>query len=229
MFPATGPKSDVLRKSAISVVIVDDHVIVSESLAAILDHSPLVEVIGIAKDLRESLELMSIREPDVLLVDVNMPDRSGFELVRELRRKHSKYKTLFLTGYPSATNVELAVRSGANGLILKNCSISFLVSAIHAISSGERVFDPDLKDVVEFDESGEVKLREPSSFLNLTERQVEIVRELAKGHSVKQIAQRLHLSPKTVDNHKYRIMKILNIHDRVELARIAIREGLLEP
>jgi DNA-binding NarL/FixJ family response regulator len=214
----------------VRALLVDDHAMVAESIARMLNASEGVHVAGIATSPDEALRLTQAENPDVVVMDIQIPERSGFDIAADLLRKHPDLRVLFMTGYISDLHVHLAVQFQSGGLVLKNSSMSFLCDAVQRVAAGEEVFCSEAADRIEQDpQTGQWTCKDKPVLAVLTPRQLEVLRLLALGQSVREIARRLHLSEKAVESHKYRMMKQLDIHDRVELARLAIREGLVQP
>ncbi|SFI24232.1 response regulator [Planctomicrobium piriforme] len=211
--------------AGIRVVIVDDHRLVAESLARMLGIADDLHVVGIANNGTEAVEMARSAVPDLILMDIQLPDRSGFDIAADITRRMKFVKVLFLTGSVAELHIEMTLKSKASGLLRKNVSTAFLIEAIRRVMTGEQVFDFDTAQIVKRNADGETATRLGA----LSLRRLEVARRLALGQSIKDIAEQLHLSEKAVDSHKYRIMKQLDVHDRVELALLAVREGLVQP
>lgn len=208
----------------------DDHAMVAESIARMLDSAEGIHVVGIATSPDEALQLTQAESPDVVVMDIQIPERSGFDIAADLLQRHRHLRILFMTGAISDLHVHLAVQFQSGGLVLKSSPMSFLQGAVRRVAAGDEVYCSDAASRVERDpETGRLQCKGEPALAALTPRQLEVLRLLALGQSVKEIARRLYLSEKAVESHKYRMMKQLNIHDRVELARLAIREGLVQP
>jgi len=189
-----------------------------------------MEVVCTATTAEDGLRQMLESRPDVILLDVDLPGRGAFDLAAEIRSTFNSAKLIFLTGFSSDVLVDQALRLRASGYLMKIEPIHFLLDAIRAVAAGELRFSREIEDRITFDTvTKRYILHTAHPMSELTFRQMEVLRHLAKGESVKEVARLMHLSQKSVDSHKYRIMHKLGIHDRVELARFAIREGLLLP
>jgi len=216
--------------SPIHVLLVDDHEMVLESLTACFEQHPSIRVVGAAQSSDELVEVAREKKPQVVVMDLNLPGRGAFDAVSDLRAELPGIRVLFLSGFLADVFVTQALRLRVGGYLLKGASVKSLVNAIHQVSAGETVYGPEVQDRIMFDpETRRYVSRNESDLSSLTGRQLEVLRHLARGESVKDIAQQMYLSQKSVDSHKYRIMNKLGIHDRVELARFAIREGLMIP
>lgn len=212
------------------IVIVDDHNLVLESLARRIGDEADMQVVGTAVTGEEGLRLIQEHNPDIAILDVDLPGRSAFDIAGDLAAKKSSVKVLFLSGHVSDVFVEQSVRVKSFGYLLKGEPASTLIAAIRQIAAGDTVFSREVSDRLVYDpRQQQYVIRSESPISSLTNRQLEVLRHLARGSSVKEVAKTMRLSEKSVDSHKYRIMHKLGIHDRVELARFAIREGLTLP
>lgn len=214
----------------IKVVIVDDHAMLVDSLVSRFQKDSGIDVVGTATDADHGLALILETEPDVVILDVELPGRGSFDIGKEISSQLKNTKIFFLTGYLSDIFIELALKVNAVGYLLKGEPIEFLIHAIKKISRGEYCFSQSVQERLVFDHTeNRYSIRSESMLGSLTSRQIEVLRHLARGMSVKEVARSMHLSEKSIDSHKYRIMHKLGIHDRVELARYSIREGLTQP
>ncbi len=219
-----------MQEGRIRVLLIDDHTMVLESLSARLGLDPRIEVVGTAENCDDGFRLALDQKPNVILLDVQLPGRGSFDLAEDLRSRLPATKLIFVTGYLTDVYLAQALRLRAAGYLLKGEPVQNLANAIVRAMGGEASYSPDVLDRLKLDPATKhYVLKEETSLCTLTGRQVEVLRHLARGESVKEIARLMHLSHKSVDSHKYRIMNKLSIHDRVELARFAIREGLLTP
>ncbi len=214
----------------IRVVLIDDHAMVLESLSARLSINPQIQVVGTANDCDEGFRVVLEHKPEVVILDVNLPGRGAFDLAEDLASRRPDTRLIFVTGYLADIYLEQALKLNAYGYLLKGEPIHILADAILKTRAGEKSFSADVLARLNFDSTTKTYSIKARSLLSmLTGRQLEVLKHLARGESVKEIAKLMHLSQKSVDSHKYRIMNKLGIHDRVELARFAIREGLSDP
>lgn len=214
----------------IRVALLDDHLLLLDAVAERINSHPQMEVVVKATNADEGLRGILETRPDVAVLDVELPGRGVFEMAGEVRARQKNTKILFLTGYCSDVFIEHALRAKAHGYLIKGEPIEFLLDSILRVASGEKCFSQQVANRMDFDESrNRHTLRSDTPLSNLTSRQLEVLRHLARGESVKEVAKSMHLSQKSVDSHKYRIMHKLGIHDRVKLACYAIREGLSLP
>ena len=213
--------------SRVKVLLVDDHQMIVESFSALLQLDERFEVVGSAFSAEEGAELVEQLRPDVAVFDVDFPGRDSFDVVPHLAKNSPTTNVLFLTGHLSDIFVSQAIRIGARGYLLKEEPATVVRDSIFRVARGEFAFsDPVRERLVWNEDSQSYEVRTDSMLCGLSIQQLAILRHLARGESVKQIAALLDRSEKSIDSHKYRIMHRLGIHDRVELARYAIREGL---
>lgn len=219
------------ERGCLRIVLIDDHQMVLDALAARISRDSSFEVVGTATRADEGLRVVLDARPDIVVLDVEVPGRGAFDVAAEISSKLKNVKLVFLTGYLSDVRIAQAVRLKASGYLLKGESVAFLLEALRRIGQGEVCYSAEVARRITRNGAGPhgpvTQYHSPLS--GLTSRQLEVLRFLARGRSVKEVAREMHLSEKSVDSHKYRIMHKLNIHDRVELARFAIREGLTTP
>ncbi|MEW6046079.1 MAG: response regulator transcription factor [Bacillota bacterium] len=211
----------------IRVVVADDHTIVREGLVMILRSAPDIDVVGEASDAEQAIAMVEKLQPHVVLMDISMPGISGLEAIRHIRRNFPQVKVIALTIHETEDYIVHALRAGVHGYLVKRAAAQELLSAIRAVIRGESYLHPAIVKVVlnDYLQRLEHGQEEPV----LTEREREIVRLIAEGYKNREIAQRLNISLKTVETHRANIMQKLNISDRVQLVRFAIRTRLIEP
>jgi DNA-binding NarL/FixJ family response regulator len=206
------------------VLIADDHKMVVDGLSSIL--VPEFDVVGTAEDGLALLTAMQNLRPDVIVVDISMPLLNGIEAVRKIRKEDSHVKVIFLTMHPDVTYAIRAFDAGASGYVLKHSASSELITAIREALNGRSYVTPMIAG--ELLESYQKRSCPKSEKIKkLTARQREILQLLAEGCAIKEIANILNISPRTVEFHKYSLMERLNIKTDSELIRYAIREGVV--
>jgi len=217
----------MMRK--IRVLIADDHAVLREGLHALLNMYDDVEVVAEAADGLEALEKTMELQPDVVLMDIAMPRLGGLEATLEMRQRRLPAKVLVLTQYDNKEYVFQMLKAGAAGYILKKAAGTELVSAIRAVHGGESFLYPSAAKAVVDRYLGKGEENEEERRLDeLSDREKEVLKLLAEGRSNRDIAELLCLSVKTIMSHRASIMEKLDIHNRTELVKFAIRAGLID-
>lgn len=210
------------------ILLVDDHILLREALklqlSSIADNVEIHE----ADHGGEAFDLFERYSPELTLLDVDLPDGHAFPLVERMRRLRPGCRVLFLTGYDYDEFIEHAIRVGVHGYVLKSDGVASLLDAIRIVRDGGHYFSDRIARRLEF-LNGKPRLTRPRSeaLARLTQRERELLACLGRGASLKEAAAMMQVSYKTADNQKANLMRKLDIHDRVELARFAIREGLI--
>lgn len=213
----------------INIVLVDDHTLVRQGIRMILEQEPDLQIVGEAGDGKEAVRKVSELNPDLVLLDYAMPGPPGGDVVAQIKRANPRTKISILSMHQDDEYVINAIRTGADGYILKDTAAPELVSAIRSILKGGFYLSPSISKILVRGYQGKKMPKFPKSpYENLTRREREILKLLAEGYSVKEISAHLKLSIKTVDAHKNNLMKKLDIHDRTHLVRYAIRRKLVE-
>ncbi len=225
-----------LAPEKITIIVIEDHAVVREGLTAMINTQIDMEVVGACGDPVTGLELISEKAPSIVITDISMPEGTPFEMVKSAKEKLPDLKVIFLTAFSTDGNLEKALRSGGEGFVSKSEPIQNIIEGIREVHSGGSFFSNDIRDRI-------VKGNRPQSQNQgsgaqdaltvklelLSEREIEVLCCVARGLSARQIAGALHISAKTVERHKSNIMAKLSIHTQVDLARFAIREGLVAP
>lgn len=205
------------------VLLADDHRIVLEGLKNLLE--PEFELVGTVTDGRALVNEALKLNPDVIVVDISMPLLNGIEAVRQIRKTEERIKVVFLTMHPDASYAAMAFDAGASGYVLKNSASRELITAIGEAMKGRTYVTPmiagELLQTYKKSRPGEKKYKK-----KLTHRQEEILQLLAEGLSAKEIADRLSISPRTVETHKYNMLQELNLNTTADLIKFAIKHGL---
>jgi DNA-binding NarL/FixJ family response regulator len=205
------------------ILLADDHRIVTEGLKGLLE--PEFELVGTVEDGRALLAAAGTLRPDVIVADISMPLLNGIDSVRQIKKAHKEIKVVFLTMHPDVTYAFSAFEAGASGYVLKHSAPTELVTAIRDALNGKTFVTPKLADAVKQHANERAQKRE--EFTRLTQRQREILQLVAEGKSAKEIAIVLNISSRTVEFHKYRIMKDLGIQSAAELVHYAVRHGII--
>lgn len=218
------------RNGTIRVLLVDDHSLVREGVGSMLEREPDFEIAGLGQDADEAISQAIATRPDVVVMDIDMPGLSCFEAIQIIRSRVPEVRFLLVTAYVHDEHIEQALRVKASGFISKTEGIQALAQAVRDVAAGKVHFSPELMHRLVF-EGDTISLDKPpkSRLSTLTPRERELLRVLARGLSLKEAARVMGVSYKTADKQKATLMAKLDIHNRVELARFAIREGLVEP
>ena len=212
----------------IRVLVVDDHTIVRDGICALLRLAGDIEVVGEAADGREALEMVRKFMPDVVLMDIAMPIMDGLEATRHIRKEFPRVKVLVLTQYDDKEHVFWAIEAGASGFISKTAASSELVSGIRSVYRGDSFLSPSAARILVEDYQLETSIRkEQDPYKQLTDREREILKLLAEGYTTRKIADMLVISVKTVEGHKTNLMSKLDIHNRTDLIKYALRKGII--
>ncbi len=209
---------------AIKILLVDDHTIVRQGLNLIISAQPDLEVVGEAANGREAVELAGKLHPDMVLMDVAMPELNGIEATRRLVSSNNRVKVLVLSMHKEAVYVREILKAGARGYILKDAIDTELLNAIRSIAKGDGYISPAVSGALLNDYRKDVT--DPVDLLSSRER--EVLQLIAEGKTNKEIATKLNLSVYTVDSHRGKIMEKLNLHSTGELVRFAIKHGLAD-
>lgn len=208
----------------IQVVIVDDHVMVREGIKQLLEMDGDIKVIGEAGDGEEGIKIIEKTDPDVILLDVNMPKMNGLEMLQKLKKTGIPRKVLILTIHNEVEYLLKAVEIGVNGYVLKDSELAVLRKAIFSVHHGENYIQPSLAPLLM------KRMQENTSEVaeGLTKREMEVLKLIAEGMYNKEIAEKLMISEKTVKNHVSNIFRKINVSDRTQAAVYAIKNGYVE-
>lgn len=209
----------------VRVMIVDDHPVVRRGLRAFLETQPGMEVVGEASDGREALRGLATGEPDLVLLDLHLPDASGSDLIPQMRKWNPKLKVLVLTGFAARHEVIPAIRAGADGYLLKDADPDELADAIRELADGRTVYAQEAAAAL----SAYVSGGDPSEALStLTAREREVLAGLGQGWSNARLAEELFVSEKTVKTHVSAVLRKLGLNDRTQAALLAVKSGLVD-
>ncbi len=219
-------KEELKSTNPIRVVLADDHALVRAGIRALLERIRGVEVLAEAGDGQEALRLIKELHPDIILLDIAMPVLSGLDVLRETTANFPELRVIILTVHETEEYAMYALRSGAAGFVPKSAASAELEVALKRVAHGERYLSPEIsKHAVANQYSG---ASVSSQLVELTPRQREVLKMIAKGHSTKDIARTLEISAKTVETHRAQLMERLQIFDVAGLVRFAIRTGLIK-
>jgi two-component system response regulator NreC len=209
------------------VLIADDHAIVRTGLRTLLQAEPSMELVGEATGGYEAIELVEEKMPDVLLLDISMPDLDGISVVKQIKPLIPNLHILILTIHEDPALLREAIRAGASGYILKRAAESELISAINIIMRGDMYIDPAMvRDLIE--ETVSPTKQEDENIESLTPRETEVLTHIVQGYTNRQIGEELNISVRTVEGHRANLSGKLGLQSRVDLVRYAREHGLID-
>ncbi len=205
------------------IILCDDHAIFRKGLRATLETEASIDIVAEAENGLECLDFVSVYQPDVVFLDINMPEMDGIECLKHIREKHPQTKVIALTQYDEKRFVKQMLKFGANGYVLKSTSRKEMLTAIHRVMSGKTY----LAEEAESQMLGLEVENEPNKlFPQLSEREKQIIKLLCNEFSTKQIAEEIHLSTHTVESHRSNIFKKLGVSNIAGLVRWAVNNGM---
>ena len=214
-----------------TILIVDDHPLFREGLKSLIARNPKFEVIAEAGNGREGLRMSKELKPDLVIMDISLPDKTGIDLTRSIRSLLPETRVMIVSMHSKIDYITEAFQAGATGYVVKESATDRLMQALETVSKGEYFLDSSLSHKVvsrlmQFPEK-EAKITD-ARYETLTGREQQVMRLLAEGFSAKEIAKKLFISPKTVENHRANIMNKLDLHSNMELVRYAAKLGLID-
>ncbi|HEX2916832.1 MAG TPA: response regulator transcription factor [Chloroflexia bacterium] len=219
-----------ITERVIRVLLADDHTILRQGIRMLLEAQPDIEVVGEATNGREAVEQARLLHPLVILMDISMPELNGLEATRLIKHEFPETQIVILTMHENEEYLVKILQAGATGYVLKQAADRELIEAVRIASRGDTYLYPRIARRLVTDYLRRVEAGEnEAAYDSLTARERETLKLIAEGHTNKEIAEKLTLSVKTVENHRYSLMNKLNAHDRGELIKFAIRVGLIQP
>ena len=211
----------------IRVLVVDDHTIVRDGICALLALAGDIEVVGEAANGSEALKMVKELEPNVVLMDIAMPIMDGLEATRRIRKEFPRTRVLVLTQYDDKEYVFPVIEAGASGFISKVAASSELTAGIRSVYHGDSYLSPSVTKLLveEYQHGGRRVSHDP--YEQLTNRERDVFKLVAEGHTTQEIADILKVSSKTVEGHKTNLMAKLGVHNRIELVKYALRKGII--
>jgi DNA-binding NarL/FixJ family response regulator len=214
--------------NSIRVLIADDHAILRDGVRALLALSEDITVVGEAANGQQAVELARTLGPDVILMDIAMPGLGGLEATIEIRKDNPQAKILVLTQYEDREYIRRFLKAGVSGYVLKKAAGAELTTAIRAVSRGGLVLDPDVAREAMREQVGPATSGQAADpYEALTDREKQVLKLVAEGHSNKEVAELLDISVKTAMSHREHIMQKLDLHSRTDLIRFAIQQGVI--
>ncbi|MDF1811249.1 MAG: response regulator transcription factor [Verrucomicrobiales bacterium] len=216
--------------NSITIILADDHTIVREGLRSLLKSESDIKIIGEAEDGRSTVEMTAKLRPDVVVMDIAMPQLNGIEATRQILQKLPKTKILILSAHSDDAYVEKIMALGAKGYLIKQSASHVLADSIRGVYRGEECFSPAIYQRLDHHDSKVPKGDHPAKkdASHLSPREAEVLQLIAEGNANKQSADILHISIKTIEKHRQSLMDKLNIHDIAGLTRYAIDAGIIE-
>lgn len=211
---------------AIKILLADDHQIIRDGLASLLEQQKDMQVVGQAEDGRQALRMALDLMPDIVVMDISMPNLNGIEATAQLRKDCPGTRVVALSMHSDKRFVAGMLKAGARGYLLKNSAFNELVQAVHTVMSGETYLTPKIAAVVINDYIQSNRGEKAAGLEALSSRERETLQLLAEGKTTKQIAGELFISVKTVETHRQNVMKKLGIFNMADLVKFAVREGL---
>lgn len=211
----------------IRILLVDDHMVVRLGLRALIDSEPDMTVVGEAANGVEAIAQTTALQPDVIVMDISMPEMDGLEATRRIRADFPQIQILILTVHAQERYLFPVLKAGGAGYVLKSTVDIELLDAIRTVAQGSAFLYPSATRMLLEDYLGQLQHGSQDAYENLSEREREVLTFLALGHTAKEVAEKLSLSPKTVETYRTRIMEKLNLHSRADLVRYALARGLL--
>lgn len=212
----------------VRVLLADDHTVMRAGLRSLLERQPHFEVVGEAEDGRQTVELAASLSPDVVVMDIGMPNLNGIEATRQIVAKQPTTSVVILSMHSDEAYVMRAMKAGARAYLLKDSAEADLIRAIQSVSQGKSFFSPKISRILAEDYVRLLKQKGvEDSYELLTSREREILQLLAEGKSNKEVATLLNLSLYTVETHRSRILQKLNLHSSAELVLYAVRKGII--
>ncbi len=210
----------------INVLLVDDHELVRTGIKRILDDVRGIKVVGTSETGEEAIQFCRSNDPDVVLMDMNMPGIGGLEATKRILRNNPDTKVIVLTVHCEDPFPAKVIQIGAHGYLTKSAGTEEMINAIRAVSCGQRYITPEIAQQIALNQFSKEQNENP--FGRLTERELQIMMMITKGERVQDVAEQLNLSAKTVNSYRYRMFSKLGVSGDVELVHLAVRHGILD-
>jgi two-component system, NarL family, response regulator NreC len=214
---------------SIKIILADDHAMLRHGLSKSFQNEKDMEIVAQAKDGRTTVELAKELSPNIVIMDIGMPDLNGIEATRQIVKENPKVKVVALSMHSSKNFIIEMFKAGASGYLLKDCEFDELVNAVRLVMSNKKYISPAISDVVVDNYMQQSDNAKGTVYSILSQREREVLQLLTEGKATKQIAKRLHISAKTVEVHRLNLMGKLKIDSIAQLTKYAIQEGLTQP
>ena len=212
----------------IRVLVVDDHAIIREGLRVMLGNQPDMEVVGVAANGREAIQLVDKQDPDIAVIDLSMPELNGVEAIQQMMPRHPHLRVVVLSIHETKPYVYRALKAGAKGYLVKETAGLEVVDAVRAVQRGERYLSQSISDLLTTESFQKLEsLIDVSPLEALSPREREVLQLVAEGKTSQEIAERLSIYPKTVDTYRSRLMRKIGVEDMAGLVKFAIQHGVI--
>lgn len=212
----------------LQILLVEDHEIVREGVKLLVDSQDDMQVVGEAANGETAIKKVVELQPDIILMDVSMPELNGLKATKRIKKLRPNIKVLALTRHTDDGYIQQLIQAGANGYVLKQSAPNELINAIRVVAEGKSYLDPTLTERVMGGYLSQSTARKNAAKVQLTDREAEVVRMIAWGYSNKEIAAKIQLSVKTIEAHKANAMRKLGMSSRIDIVRYAILQGWME-
>jgi DNA-binding NarL/FixJ family response regulator len=214
-----------MKKEVIDVLIADDHALVREGLKRIISFEEDIKIVAEAENGEKALKLINIHNPEVVVLDCNMPMMNGIEVLENIKGQETKTKVIMLTVENDRKTIRRAIDIGADGYMLKDSAGTEIVDAIRMVNQGEKYIDKSLVSLLFMDIRSKEK-KEPNTLDSLSQREVEVLLRISRGFSNKEIGEQLYLSEKTIKNYATNLFRKIKVEDRVQATILAIQNNI---
>lgn len=214
----------------INVILVDDHRIVRDGIKSLITSDPEISVVGEANNFSELTNILTLTKPDIIILDISLPDISGIEIAKILALKHSDIKIIMLTMFTDEEFIFNSIKYGVKGYLPKNTTKRELIEAIKTIFSGEEYFSETITNIIlkSYIKKATINDKQEFDIRSLTKREEEILKLCAEGSTNKEIADKLNISTRTVESHKNHLMNKLELKSNIDLVKFALKQRIIE-